>query len=90
MEINILENKKNRIVFEVVGATHTFCGALKEELWEDKNVKVSTYNIDHPLTGKPKFIVETSGEEAKKTVDSAIKRLEKKIDKLKELGKKIK
>ena len=90
MEINILENKKNRIVFEIEGVTHTFCGALKDELWNDKSVNVSTYNISHPLTGSPKFIVETKDKEAKKAVDDAIKRLEKNVEKLKTEAKKLK
>ncbi len=77
MELNVLENKKNRIVVEIHGVDHTFCNALKQELWNDKNVTVSTYNISHPLVGVPKFIVESKSE-AKTSLLDAVKRIQKK------------
>ena len=58
MEINILEDKKKRLVFELKGEKHTICNALREELWNDKSVTISAYNISHPLIGIPKFIIE--------------------------------
>ena len=39
MELNILEHTKKRLVFELKGADHTFCNLLKNELWQDKDVK---------------------------------------------------
>ena len=79
MEINILEDKKARLVFELKGEGHTLCNALREELWNDKAVTVSAYNISHPIVGVPKFIIETDGkEEPKKALKAAIKRLKKK------------
>lgn len=76
MELNILESKKHRIVFELRGADHTLCNALKQELWNDENIKVAAYNINHPLVGVPKFIVETSGD-AKEALVAASQRLQK-------------
>ena len=76
MEINVIEDKKNKIIFELEGATHTFCNLLKDELQNDDNVKVATYSIAHPLVGKPKFIVESSGD-AKKALTEAAKRIGK-------------
>ena len=73
MEINVLENKKNKLVFELSGAGHTFCNALKEELRSNDSVSLTTYNISHPLVGRPKFFVETKGNEApKKALEKAI------------------
>ncbi|MBR9701225.1 DNA-directed RNA polymerase subunit L, partial [Candidatus Woesearchaeota archaeon] len=46
MELIILEEKKHRITFELRGADHTFCNALKQELWNDSEITVSAYNID--------------------------------------------
>lgn len=78
MEINILEDKKKRFVFELKGEGHTLCNALREELWNDKTVKVSAYNISHPLLKVPKFIIETDGKAPKKALKDAISRLKKK------------
>jgi DNA-directed RNA polymerase subunit L len=59
MEIKVIEQNKKKIIFELIGADHTFCNALKKELLTDDNVKVATYAIAHPLINIPKFIVET-------------------------------
>jgi DNA-directed RNA polymerase subunit L len=75
MELTVLESKKNRIVFELRGADHTFCNALKQELWNDEGVKVAAYNINHPLVGVPKFIVESA--DAKESLLAASSRLQK-------------
>jgi len=81
MDLTILEDKKNRMVFELEGETHTFCNALKAELWNDKHVKVAGYNIAHPLKAIPQFIIETDGAEApKKALIEAAKRLNKTAD----------
>ena len=77
MEITVIENKKNRLVAELNDLDHSFCNALKDELWNDKDVKVSAYSVDHPLVGVPKLILETSGKEAKKALEDACSRLEK-------------
>ena len=86
MKLKILENKKNRMVLELIGETHTFCNALKKELWNDKHVKAAGYNISHPYVGVPKIIVETDGSESpKKALIEAAKRLEKTADKFKKV-----
>ncbi|HLC96227.1 MAG TPA: DNA-directed RNA polymerase subunit L [Candidatus Nanoarchaeia archaeon] len=85
MEIDILEDKKNKLVFELKGASHTFCNPLKTELWNDDHVKVATYSIRHPLVSQPKFIIETDGEDPKKVLLAASQRLEKTNAKFKEL-----
>jgi DNA-directed RNA polymerase subunit L len=78
MEINILEDKSKRLVFEIKGEDHTLCNALREELWNDESVTVSAYNINHPLVGIPKFIIETKADkEPKKALKDALSRLKK-------------
>ena len=77
MEIKIIEEKKNKIVFDLEDSTHTFCNILKEELRKDDNVKIATYAIEHPLVGKPRFILETNGADTKKVLTDAAKRLGK-------------
>ncbi|MBR9691521.1 DNA-directed RNA polymerase subunit L [Candidatus Woesearchaeota archaeon] len=84
MKLKVLEEKKNKMVFELKGESHTFCNALKQELWNDKHVKIAGYNIAHPLIGVPKFIVETDGNESsKKALIDAAKRIKNVSDKFK-------
>ena len=78
------------MVFELKGADHGFCNALKKELWNDSAVTLASYNIDHPLVGIPKFIVETNTEkEPREVVKKAIERLKKQTEQLKTEIKKI-
>lgn len=79
MKLNVFENKKNKLVFELEGAGHTFCNALKEELRNNDSVTVATYNIVHPLVGTPKFFMETKGNETpKKALEKAVSGLKAK------------
>ena len=78
MELKFLEDVKNRITLEIQGVNHTFCNVLRKELWNDKHVKISAYNIKHPLVGSPCMIVETDGKKTpKQALQDAVKRLEK-------------
>jgi len=78
MELNVLEDKKGRLVFEIDGMGHTFINLLKTELWNDSHVKAAAYNIKHSQISKPKFILETDGDESPKSaLSSAVSRLEK-------------
>jgi len=84
MELNVLENKKGRLVFEIEGMGHTFINLLKTELWNDSHVKAAAYNIKHSQISKPKFILETDGDESTKVaLSSAISRLKKTSEKFK-------
>ncbi len=76
MNINVIEERKNKIIFEI-DASHTFCNALKTELVNDSHVKNVGYNIKHPLVGKPSFVVETDGADLRKTLAAAAQRLKK-------------
>ena len=76
MEIQVLEEKNNKLIFDVdedVG----FVNAIKNELWEDEHVKVATYYVNHPLVRKTKVIVETDGADPKKAIVNAVARLQK-------------
>ena len=81
MELRIIEEGKNKLVVEIKGEDHTFCNAIKAELWNDKHVKAAAYNIDHPMVGEPKLIVETDGkEDPQDALVAAAKRLKKTVD----------
>lgn len=83
MEFTILEDKKNKIVFEVNGMQQGILNALKTELQNDKHVKITTYSIRHPLVGKPKMILETDGADPRETLKKATERLKKVNDNFK-------
>ena len=84
MEINVLEDKKSRFVFEVEDMGHTYLNILKNELWNDSHVKIATYVIKHAQVGKPKLILETDGEESPRAaLTSAAGRLKKSSEKFK-------
>ena len=77
MELNVLEESKKRMVFELKGETHTFCNALKEALWKVNGVEIASYTIDHPLVGVPRFIIETKGIEPREALKKASANLKK-------------
>ncbi len=89
MKINVLEKEKNKIRIEIIGETHTFCNVLRKELWNDDDVKVAGYNIEHPLVSNPVLTLETDKKDPKKVLESAIKRLRDKNDKIKEAVKSV-
>jgi len=79
MEINIIEETKDRLKFEIVGEDHTLCNLLRDELWKDKHLEVAGYNVDHPLVSQPIMIVETDGSETpKKALLEAVERIKQK------------
>ncbi|MFH0978283.1 MAG: DNA-directed RNA polymerase subunit L [Candidatus Woesearchaeota archaeon] len=85
VEVRILEDKKTRLVVELEGADHTVCNSIKQELWNDPHVKISGYNLKHPLVGIPTMTIETDSTEApKKALTEAIKRLKKVNESFKE------
>ena len=76
MNVKIIEKTKNKLLFELENFDHTFCNLLKDELWNDSDVKVSAYKKEHPLVSVPMFIIETSKGSALDAVLAAIKRIE--------------
>ena len=90
MELNVLEESPKHFVAEVKGAGHTLLNALKTELWANKNVKVATYSIAHPLVGVPKILIETDGEKPRKVLLDASSKLAASAASLKKEFKKVK
>ena len=79
MEIKILEQTKTRAVFQIPGADHTLCNALKKELVDVKGVTVATYAIEHPQVGIPKMLIETTDKlTPKQAIKEGIKLLQSK------------
>ena len=92
MKIEVVEEKKNRLVVNFEGANHTVCNILKKELWNDKHIKAAAYSIKHPLIGVPQMTVETDGDEKPKdALLSAVQRLKKVNDRFrKSFSKEVK
>jgi DNA-directed RNA polymerase subunit L len=82
MELNFIEDKKNKIVVEIRGEGHTFCNLLKAKL-NEKGAKTAAYRIEHPLIGVPKLMVETSSGSARDAVKKACDAIKKEAGKFK-------
>ncbi|MBI4149547.1 DNA-directed RNA polymerase subunit L [Candidatus Woesearchaeota archaeon] len=88
MDVKILEEEKNRLVFEIHGEGHTLANALRKELWQDKHTTAAGYQMDHPLLGNPKMVVETDGKAPRKAVEEAVSRLQAATEKFRDKVKK--
>lgn len=75
MEIKVLESTKTKLVFQLIGADHTFCNALKKELTTVDGVEIATYAIEHPQIGIPKMLIETKKGTPKKALEAALESL---------------
>lgn len=89
MKLKVIEQEKNKIRIEIIGETHTFCNALRKELWNDDDVKIAGYNIEHPLVANPVLTLETDKKDTKKVLEAAIKRLRDKNEKIREAVKSV-
>ncbi|MBI2133859.1 DNA-directed RNA polymerase subunit L [Candidatus Woesearchaeota archaeon] len=91
MEINIVEETPKKIFLEVKGEGHSLLNSVKTALWSNKHVKVSTYNLDHPLVGIPRMLLETDGEiKPRKAIIEATEKLQTDLSKLRKDISKIK
>lgn len=79
MKLNIIKGEGNLLEVEVVGETIGFVNALREELWNDKNVEEAAYVKEHPYLAEPKIWVKVKHGDPKKALLDAAKRLEDKI-----------
>ncbi len=90
MDVNIVEESKNRFVFELLSHDHTVLLLVKEALQDNDDVKLLTFSVGHPETGKPLFILETKKNDAKKLFLQSLNEVEKNLQKLqKEFEKKL-
>ena len=72
MEIKVLESSKTKLLFQIIGADHTFCNALKKELTNSPDVTIATYAIEHPQIRIPKMLIETKKGTPKKALQTAL------------------
>ena len=81
MELKIIQQAKDSIIFELIGADHTLANILKERISLQKDVDACSYNVEHPLISPPKFFV--SAKDVKKAISDAIDSLKKDLASLK-------
>ncbi len=79
MKLKFIEHKQNEVRLEI--GDLTICEMLRKELWEDKSIIQASYTRKHP-TENPVLHLQTEGKSAKKALQDAIKRLEKKNEDL--------
>jgi len=77
MKIKVVGNKTNELKLEIDDST--LCEALRKELWEDKALVQASYSRKHPIEN-PILLIQTEGKSAKKALQDAVARLEKKND----------
>ena len=92
MEIKLIEESKNKAVFEIEDELSGLANLLKKELNTDGKVKNAATRVDHPLKGKPTLLIETEGTYTPQAaLKSAIDKILKEVDKLKkDLQKELK
>ena len=78
MEFTILEEDKDSIKIRFENEDATFANALKDEIWNDKNVDAATVTKKHPLVSKPELIVQ--GKDVKKILKTAAENLKKNVE----------
>ena len=75
MEIKVIEESKDKIVLELSSEDHTFANLLRKVLWEDPNIDLAAYNIDHPLISKPKVMIKMKTGAPKDALKKAAKKI---------------
>ena len=90
MNINIISESKNEIIFTLENADHTVLNLLKDELYNVEGILAASYNITHPLVKLPKFIVKTNGKiNPRDAIKTAIKNAKKKLSDFKKQVSKL-
>jgi DNA-directed RNA polymerase subunit L len=89
MQLELLEKEENSRLIRIVGEEHTLPNLLRIELYEDENVTVASYAIDHPLVGSPKFFVKTKGKSPERALTSAAERVVEQLDEFKKNLQKV-
>lgn len=87
MEVNLKRNDDKGTLIEIAGEDHTFCNALRGELWEH-DVEAAGYAIEHSLTSSPVLVVKSKNPQ--KSLEKAAESLKKKAKELKSLFSKVK
>ena len=75
MELKKIKEDKNTLLLEIGKETFTVTNALREELWNDKNVTESAQVREHPYLSQPKIFVKTSSGSPETALEKAAARV---------------
>ena len=84
MELEILENKRDRVKILVKGESHSLLNVLRENAWV-AGANNASYIIEHPYLSEPKIIVKSNN--PKMTLNNAAQLV---IDQASGFGKEFK
>ena len=90
MEIEVLNEEKDRLELKFSETDHGLLNMIKEALWKQSGVELASFKLEHPEISKPVFVLKTKGKEAKKVWNSAIDSIEEDLEKLDKELKKLK
>ncbi len=88
MEVKILEQEKNRLKFELVGESYTLANLITKSLWDDSDVTVSGFNLEHPQASNVVILLETKKKDAKKVLLDSINSVQKTMTEFQKKAKK--
>ncbi len=89
VEIEILEEEKNKLKIKIKGETHTVLNLIRNELFNEDSVEFVGYRIEHPMVKDAIFTVATTKGNPKTIIKKAIERIQKKLSKLESEIKKL-
>lgn len=88
MELRKIKDGNDMIEIEIKGESVGFVNLIKEELWNDSNVKEAAYIKEHPYMAEPKIFVKMKGKSNPKiALERTVKRLQ---TRLKDLERQLK
>jgi len=84
MHLTITHKTKTELEMELAGEDHTLLNLLKSALLDDPDVRMASYQIDHPGTSEPVIIVHTTTKDPVQAVREALGRIDSDIGEFKE------
>ncbi len=84
MKIEVVERGEKSIRVRIIGEDHTFCNILRKMMYEDDNVEMAPYTIEHPMLGHPEFYVKVRRGKPEDAMLKAAKRLMERCEELRE------
>ncbi len=89
MEVSVLKEEKNIVELKLDGEGHTLANLLRNELWNVDGVGAASYNISHPIIGKPVLIVSVNKGKPRKALQEAVSLVKGKTKEFRSLLKRI-
>ncbi|MDO8647136.1 MAG: DNA-directed RNA polymerase subunit L, partial [Candidatus Diapherotrites archaeon] len=71
MELELINDEKNLLEFEIKGERHTLPNLLKKKLLENPDVSFAAYTLRHPMDENSRFILRTKAKAPKKALEEA-------------------